>query len=162
MKISEPGLQDEGCNAPRNGAECSEAPIALHAKLAAMDLPVPAAARSSAHPRPWAHCPEALRRAVRGVFTDIDDTLTRDGAIEPAALAALHALAEADVPVIAITGRPLGWSEPFATAWPVAAIVAENGAVALLPQPGGGVLTEFAQDAATRAKFEALKPKKKA
>lgn len=84
-------------------------------------------------------------------MTDIDDTLTRDGAIEPAALQALHALRAAAIPVIAITGRPQGWSLPFAAAWPVAAIVAENGAVALLPGPAG-VATEFAQDGATRAR----------
>jgi HAD superfamily hydrolase (TIGR01484 family) len=84
-----------------------------------------------------------------GVMTDIDDTLTRDGAIEPAALAALHALADAGVPVVAITGRPLGWSLPFAQAWPVHAIVAENGAVAVLRE-AGVLKTEFAQDAATR------------
>ncbi len=83
-------------------------------------------------------------------MTDIDDTLTRDGAIEPAALAALHALHAAGVPVVAITGRPLGWSEPFARAWPLRAIVAENGAVALI-RDGGQVHTEFAQDATTRA-----------
>ncbi len=83
-------------------------------------------------------------------MTDIDDTLTRDGAIEPAALAALHQLAAAGVPVIAITGRPLGWSQPYAQAWPVAAIVAENGAVALVRE-GSRVLTEYTQDAATRA-----------
>ncbi len=87
-------------------------------------------------------------------MTDIDDTLTRDGAIEPVALAALHDLAAAGLPVIAITGRPLGWSRPFlqdrAQAWPVAAIVAENGAVALI-RDGDRVITEYAQDAATRA-----------
>lgn len=68
-----------------------------------------------------------------GVLTDIDDTLTTDGAITPDALAALHALRGAGLRVIAITGRPVGWSEPFAATWPVDAIVAENGAVALLP-----------------------------
>ena len=93
--------------------------------------------------------PNRLRTVV-GVMTDIDDTLTRDGAIEPAALAALHALAAAGVPVVAITGRPLGWSEPFAAAWPVRAIVAENGAVALLRE-SGPVRIEYAQDEATRA-----------
>jgi HAD superfamily hydrolase (TIGR01484 family) len=94
--------------------------------------------------------PPAALASVIGVMTDIDDTLTRDGAIEPAALAALHDLAAAGVPVVAITGRPLGWSEPFAAAWPVAAIVAENGAVALIRR-GTRVLIEFAQDDATRA-----------
>ena len=34
--------------------------------------------------------------------------------------------------VIPITGRPVGWSIPFAATWPVNAMVAENGAVALL------------------------------
>jgi len=73
----------------------------------------------------WSH------DAVAGVLTDIDDTLTRDGQIEPAALAALHELRNAGVPVIAITGRPVGWSEPFALSWPVLSIVAENGSVRL-------------------------------
>ncbi|MFN0186434.1 MAG: HAD-IIB family hydrolase [Aquabacterium sp.] len=83
-------------------------------------------------------------------MTDIDDTLTRDGAIEPEALAALGALHAAGVPVFAITGRPAGWSEPFARDWPVAAIVAENGAVALAARPGGGLDIRFAQDEPTR------------
>jgi HAD superfamily hydrolase (TIGR01484 family) len=87
---------------------------------------------------------------VLGVMTDIDDTLTREGAIEAAALAALHALYGAGVPVIAITGRPLGWSETVARDWPVAAIVPENGAVALLRQDDGELLTEYAQDEDTR------------
>ena len=42
-----------------------------------------------------ARAPQALAAlpaaALAGVMTDIDDTLTRDGAIEPAALAALQA-----------------------------------------------------------------------
>ena len=87
---------------------------------------------------------------LRGLLTDIDDTLTRDGAIEPVALAALHRLAAAAVPVIAITGRPAGWSLPMVQAWPVAAIVAENGAVLLRHGPGG-LRQDFAADAATRA-----------
>ncbi len=99
--------------------------------------------------RPWSDVPPARLAAVRGVMTDIDDTLTRDGAIEPAALAALHALHGAGLPVVAITGRPLGWSEPFVRAWPVRAIVAENGAVALLRE-GRQVHTEYAQDEPTR------------
>ena len=99
--------------------------------------------------RPLAELPAPRWAAVQGIFTDIDDTLTKNGAIEPAALAALHALHDAGLPVIAITGRPLGWSVPFATAWPVAAIVPENGAVALI-RDGAGLRTEYAQDVATR------------
>ena len=77
------------------------------------------------------HWSALARRGITGVFTDIDDTLTTNGAITPDALAALDALKAAGLEVIAITGRPVGWSEPFALAWPVDAIVAENGAVLL-------------------------------
>jgi HAD superfamily hydrolase (TIGR01484 family) len=100
-------------------------------------------------PLPWLAAPREALRRVAGVFTDIDDTLTRDGAIEPAALEGLQALHGAGVPVIAITGRPLGWSEPFARAWPVAAIVPENGAVALI-RDSDTLITEYAQDTYTR------------
>jgi HAD superfamily hydrolase (TIGR01484 family) len=101
--------------------------------------------------QPLLQLPLSALRAVRGVLTDIDDTLTRDGAIEPAASAALQRLAKARLPVIAITGRPAGWSEPFAMAWPVAAIVAENGAV-MLRRDGDTLRRDFTQDEATRSR----------
>ncbi len=99
--------------------------------------------------RPLAELAPARLAALRGLLTDIDDTLTRDGAIEPVALAALHRLADAGVPVVAITGRPAGWSEPFALAWPLAAIVAENGAV-MLRREAGLLQRDFVADAPTR------------
>jgi HAD superfamily hydrolase (TIGR01484 family) len=70
---------------------------------------------------------------IAGVLTDIDDTLTTEGAITADALEALAQLHRAGVRVVPVTGRPAGWSEPFARDWPVAAIVAENGGVAVLP-----------------------------
>jgi HAD superfamily hydrolase (TIGR01484 family) len=78
-----------------------------------------------------AQWPTQDRQRIVGVLTDIDDTLTTDGAITADALQALHDLKAADLHVIAITGRPVGWSQEFALSWPVDAIVAENGAVAL-------------------------------
>jgi HAD superfamily hydrolase (TIGR01484 family) len=95
--------------------------------------------------------PAAQRRQVLGVFTDIDDTLTTEGAITADALQALQRLKDAGLPVVAITGRPVGWSVPFASTWPVDAIVAENGAVALVPQ-GEELRRLYLQDAATRAR----------
>ena len=104
---------------------------------------------SPARPAPLASLPGAAARAVRGVLTDIDDTLTRDGAIEPEALGALADLRAAGLPVIAVTGRPMGWSEEFARDWPVDAIIAENGAVALF-RDAERLHVEYAQDEATR------------
>jgi HAD superfamily hydrolase (TIGR01484 family) len=101
--------------------------------------------------RPLSDWPLNERRQISGVFTDIDDTLTTDGAITPDALQALTDLKAAGLTVIAITGRPVGWSEPFALAWPVDAIVAENGAVALVPDKHHQTLTKrYQQDTATR------------
>jgi HAD superfamily hydrolase (TIGR01484 family) len=100
-------------------------------------------------PAPLARLPAAAARAVRGVLTDIDDTLTSAGAITPDALGALQALRAEGLHVVAITGRPMGWSEPFARDWPIDAIVAENGAVALF-RDGAALRIEYAQDAATR------------
>ena len=109
-----------------------------------MSAPSPATS-----PRPWAELPDADAQRVIGVLTDIDDTLTTSGAITPDVLDALGALKAADLPVIAITGRPMGWSEPFARAWPIDAIVAENGAVALF-RDGDALRVEYAQDTPTR------------
>ncbi len=108
------------------------------------------------------------RRRITGVFTDIDDTLTTDGAITPDGLDALAALKAAGLLVIPITGRPVGWSVPFVQGnaalglapWPVDAIVAENGAVALLGHKNGlqplynmdsMLLKLYQQDATTRS-----------
>ena len=104
--------------------------------------------------RPLADFPAAARQGLIGVFTDIDDTLTTEGAITPDALQALGDLKAAGLHVIPITGRPVGWSEPFAAAWPVDAIVAENGAVAL-QLAGAGLAAVplhklYLQDAPTR------------
>ena len=82
---------------------------------------------------PLERWPAAARARIAGVLTDIDDTLTTDGAITADALDALAQLKAAGLHVIPITGRPVGWSEPFARGWSVDAIVAENGAVALIP-----------------------------
>lgn len=101
--------------------------------------------------QPLSHWSAASRRALIGVFTDIDDTLTTEGAITADALRAMAALRASGLHLIAITGRPAGWSEPFACTWPLDAIVAENGAVALLPRSGGGVEKRYQQDAPTRA-----------
>ncbi|MCV2369561.1 HAD-IIB family hydrolase [Roseateles oligotrophus] len=100
--------------------------------------------------QPFSLCPPEHLRSLRGVLTDIDDTLTAEGSIAPAALAALQALNEAGLPVIAITGRPSGWSEPFALAWPVRAIVAENGAV-MLRREAAELRLDFSQDEPTRS-----------
>lgn len=72
--------------------------------------------------------PAELKGRVRYVLTDIDDTLTVDGRLPSAALAAMERLEAAGRAVIPVTGRPAGWCDHIARMWPVAAVVGENGA----------------------------------
>ena len=106
---------------------------------------------------PLSAWPLSARQRVVGVLTDIDDTLTTDGAITSEALDALQSLRAAGFPVVLITGRPIGWCEPLMhgdaaagrAPLPVDACVAENGAVALVRSPDA--LTKiYQQDAPTR------------
>jgi HAD superfamily hydrolase (TIGR01484 family) len=78
--------------------------------------------------RPLGEFPLEARRAIRGVLTDIDDTLTLHGRLPAAAYTALERLREAGLIVIPVTGRPAGWCDHIARLWPVDAVVGENGA----------------------------------
>mgnify|MGYP001157289867 CR=1 FL=1 len=78
--------------------------------------------------KPIASFPEERLRAVRGVFTDIDDTITNDGRLTARAYGAMERLQNAGVAVVPITGRPAGWCDHIARMWPVDGVVGENGA----------------------------------
>tara|TARA_R110000787_G_scaffold137458_30_gene250996 strand:- start:10095 stop:10919 length:825 start_codon:yes stop_codon:yes gene_type:complete len=67
---------------------------------------------------------------LRGVFTDIDDTLTLSGRVPGRVFAAMERLQQAGLLVIPVTGRPAGWCDMIARTWPVDAVVGENGALA--------------------------------
>ena len=65
-----------------------------------------------------------------GVVFDLDDTLLTHGALDLEAYAALFQLRRAGLELVACTGRPAGWAAVVARQWPVAACIAENGAIA--------------------------------
>jgi HAD superfamily hydrolase (TIGR01484 family) len=78
--------------------------------------------------RPLEDMPIEARRDIAVVLTDIDDTLTTDGRLEPASYAALDRLKRAGLLVVPVTGRPAGWCDHIARMWPVDGVVGENGA----------------------------------
>ena len=100
-------------------------------------------------PRPLSELPGSAARGLRGVFCDIDDTLTEDGRLVPDAFMALHRLQQEGLRVVPITGRPGGWVDHIARAWPVDGVVGENGGLWFYLQ-GGRLERRFAQDEATR------------
>ncbi|HBF34949.1 TPA: HAD family hydrolase, partial [Candidatus Sumerlaeota bacterium] len=65
--------------------------------------------------------------AVRGVFTDIDETVSTRGRITSRAYDALWRLHDAGFKVVPVTGRSAGWCDHIARFWPVDAVVGENG-----------------------------------
>jgi hypothetical protein len=78
--------------------------------------------------RPLAEFPVEARGRIRGIFTDIDDTLTTHGRLFAAAYGALERLQRAGFLVVPVTGRPAGWCDHIARMWPVDGVVGENGA----------------------------------
>lgn len=73
--------------------------------------------------------PATTASRIRGVFCDIDDTLTTEGRLTADAYDALERLHEAGLFVAPITGRPAGWCDMIARFWPVSGVVGENGAL---------------------------------
>jgi hypothetical protein len=106
---------------------------------------------------------EELRGAgrMRGVFFDIDDTLTTDGALTAQAYAAMERLKTSGRRVVPITGRPAGWCDHIARMWPVDAVVGENGAFYFwhdhqAHRLGRRYLIDEAARAANRSRLDAI------
>jgi HAD superfamily hydrolase (TIGR01484 family) len=101
--------------------------------------------------RPLTEMPEEVRRSIRGVLTDIDDTLSTHGSLSADAYRALSRLHDAGKLVIPITGRPAGWCDQIARMWPVDAVVGENGALYMRHDVAARRLVKrFTVDDATR------------
>lgn len=102
--------------------------------------------------KPLAKLPAAVVKRIRGVFCDIDDTLTSAGRLTARAYAALERLHAGGKLVVPITGRPAGWCDHIARMWPVDAVVGENGAFYFCYDDTQKKLAQrFLFDAATRA-----------
>jgi HAD superfamily hydrolase (TIGR01484 family) len=102
--------------------------------------------------QPLSACPRSILAAVRGVLTDIDETLSTDGVLTAEAYASLEALKKAGFAVIPVTGRPAGWCDHIARFWPVDAVVGENGAFWMWHDRKAGKLrSRFIQSEAERA-----------
>jgi hypothetical protein len=78
--------------------------------------------------KPFHRFPIRLKKKIRYVLTDIDDTLTSKGRLPAVVFTAMEHLKTAGIKIIPITGRPAGWCDHIARMWPVDGLVGENGA----------------------------------
>jgi len=78
--------------------------------------------------KPFEEFPDPLKKSIRYVLTDIDDTLTIKGRITSFVFSAMERLQGAGLHVLPITGRSAGWCDHIARMWPVDGLVGENGA----------------------------------
>ena len=88
---------------------------------------------------------------IRGLFFDIDDTLTTEGRLTAQAYSALERWKAAGKIAVPITGRPAGWCDHIARMWPVDAVIGENGAFYFYYDPAARKLQKhFLYDEPTR------------
>ena len=78
--------------------------------------------------KPFEKFPGDLKKKIRYVLSDIDDTLTLNGRLPAVVFAAMELLKKEGIRTIPITGRPAGWCDHIARMWPVDGLVGENGA----------------------------------
>jgi len=103
---------------------------------------------------PFDRADPSLLATLAGVVFDVDDTITRGGRIEREAFDALHDLRASGLVLVAVTGRPLGWTDVMARHLPVHIAVGENGAgwTAVVE---GEVIEGHYEDAETRGRTAA-------
>jgi HAD superfamily hydrolase (TIGR01484 family) len=89
---------------------------------------------------------------VRGVFTDVDGTLTTAGLFRASTVRALERLAHAGLPVVLVSGRPSGFAETWLRTLPVAGVIAENGGLYLVRTRGGRLRKVYARPRGVRAR----------
>ena len=93
--------------------------------------------------RPLAELSEARAEAVRVVATDVDGTLTQQGRLSSALLAAFESLAHAGVEIIPVSGRPAGEVLALCRYLPgVSRGIAENGMVQVWPDAPAKLLAD--------------------
>jgi len=102
-------------------------------------------------PQPIAELPASACADLVGIFCDLDDTLTEQGRVVPAAFQALHRARQAGLRTVIITGRPAGWVDHLARMWPVDGVVGENGGLWFW-HDGVKLQRRFLQPAAERAR----------
>ena len=107
--------------------------------------------------KPLVEFPAVDFKRIKGVFTDVDDTLTTQGRLSSQVLAAIEDLLAAGIRLVPVTGGPAGWCDHMARAWGVDAVIGEGGAFYFhIDAASGKLIKRFWYDDETRAEKRQL------
>ncbi len=93
-----------------------------------------------------------VARKITFLLTDVDDTITTNGKLRPAALDALYRLEKAGIRTICVTGGSAGWGDTYLRQWPVEAVLSESGAVCLYRE--NGAIRHFVHPSITQEGYQ--------
>lgn len=68
------------------------------------------------------------KNKIRGVFSDLDDTLTLHSLLRPSTVKAIYDLHKHGLSLVIVSGRPAGWADCLMRLFPLDAMIFENGA----------------------------------
>ena len=74
---------------------------------------------------------EAIPNSLYGVLTDVDGTLTLHGQLRASTYEALWSLHHIGLTIIPVTGRSAAWGHMMLHQWPIDAVIAESGGLAM-------------------------------
>jgi len=85
---------------------------------------------------------EAIPSRLYGVLTDVDGTLTLHGQLRASTYEALWSLHHSGLKIIPVTGRSAAWGHMMLHQWPIDAVIAESGGLAMWRvNPSGDLVT---------------------
>jgi HAD superfamily hydrolase (TIGR01484 family) len=103
-------------------------------------------------------CPSTERARATRLYFDVDDTLTYHGRLPADAVRALEDAHAVGLSLVAVTGRSAAWGELLMRLLPLAACIAETGAVCFFPRREGGIgVLHHEEDARVRAENAATR-----
>lgn len=92
---------------------------------------------------------------IKYLFTDVDDTLTTNGALLPETLEAMYRLKAQGITVVPVTGACAGWCDQMLRLWPIDTVIGENGAFAMHLNTNQSITTDFWDGAGTNKENQA-------
>lgn len=84
---------------------------------------------------------EEMKKNIKYVISDVDDTITKDGKLYPHVLDALYKVKMSGRTIVLLSGGSAGWGDGYIRQWPVDAVICESGAVMLCHSDEGGIVS---------------------